>query len=256
MSHHDQLETYNILGVPITVTTPIKAAQTIEGWARDNIGRFVCILDVASLMAIIDDPAIRDLHRAAAMITPDGMPIAMIGKLRGLPVERTCGPDLLDLLASRSAKTGLSHYFYGGREGVAEQLAATFTMKYPGFRVAGYECPPFRVLTPDEDAAVVARIANSGADVVWIGISSPKQDAWMWRHYQHLPQTLLGVGAAFDFRTGTIKRAPVWMQKYMLEWAYRLAQEPGRLWKRYLVLVPRFIWRCALSWRALGTRNL
>ncbi|QVM83704.1 WecB/TagA/CpsF family glycosyltransferase [Novosphingobium decolorationis] len=237
------LKTYDVLGVPVTITTPTQAAETIEGWAKDDTGRFVCIRDVASLMVINDDPAIRDLHKEAAMITPDGMPIAFVGKLRGVPVERTCGPDLIDLIARRSPASGLSHYFYGGKEGVAKSLAETFQKKYPGFRVAGYECPPFRPLTEEEDAAVVERIKASGADVVWVGISSPKQDVWMRDHYTRLPQTLIGVGAAFDFHTGAVKRAPVWMQKAMLEWAYRLSQEPKRLWRRYLVLAPRFVWK-------------
>lgn len=237
------LQTYDVLGVPVTVINPVAAAETIESWAGDDIGRFVCIRDVASLMVINEDPAIRDLHHEAAMITPDGSPIALVGKLRGLPVQRTCGPDLIDLIASRSVAKGISHYFYGGKEGVAQLLAETFQRKYPGFRVAGYECPPFRQLTPEEDEAVVQRITASGADIVWVGISSPKQDVWMRDHYKRLPQTLIGVGAAFDFHTGAVKRAPVWMQKAMLEWAYRLLSEPKRLWKRYLVLAPRFVWK-------------
>lgn len=239
----EPLQTFDVLGVPVAVTTPIRTAEAIEAWASDNIGRFVCFRDVASLMAIIDNPAIADLHQEAAMITPDGSPIALIGKLRGLRVERTCGPDLIDLVASRSPASKLSHYFYGGKDGVAEKLARTFEAKYPGFRVAGFECPPFRQLTPEEDAAVIERIKASGADLVWVGISSPKQDIWMRDHYKRLPQTLLGVGAAFDFHTGEVKRAPVWMRNVMLEWAYRLASEPKRLWRRYLVQVPRFIWQ-------------
>lgn len=241
------LATYDVLGVPITVTTPTQAAQTIEGWARDDTGRFVCIRDVASLMVIAEDPAIAALHREAAMITPDGMPIAVIGKRRGLPVERTCGPDLIDLVCRRSLDSGLSHYFYGGKEGVAETLAGTFARKYPGLKVAGHECPPFRALSEVEDAALVERIKASGADVVWVGLSSPKQDVWMRDHYRRLPQTLIGVGAAFDFHTGEVRRAPVWMQKAMLEWAWRLASEPRRLWRRYLVLAPRFVWKVMTS---------
>jgi N-acetylglucosaminyldiphosphoundecaprenol N-acetyl-beta-D-mannosaminyltransferase len=237
------LPTFDVLGVPVTVTTPVQASETIEGWAKDDIGRFVCIRDVASLMAINDDERIRDLHREAAMITPDGSPLAFIGKLRGFPVKRTCGPDLIDLVARRSVERGLSHYFYGGKEGVAEKLARTFERRYPGFRTAGYECPPFRPLTREEDDAVVERIKASGADIVWVGISSPKQDVWMRDHYHRLPQTLIGVGAAFDFHTGSVKRAPVWMQMTMLEWAYRFAAEPKRLWRRYLIQAPRFVWQ-------------
>lgn len=235
------VQSFDVLGVPISVTTPVDAAETIERWADDSQGRFVCIRDVASLMAINDDPAICDLHHEAAMITPDGAPIAKIGKMRGLPVERTCGPDLIDLVCRRSVETGLSHYFYGGREGVAETLAERFRAKYPGIRIAGYESPPFRQTGEPEDEAVLDRLAKSGADVIWVGLSSPKQDVWMRNNYRRLPQTLIGVGAAFDFHTGEVKRAPSWMREHGLEWAYRLISEPRRLWRRYLVLAPRFV---------------
>ncbi|MCT2398066.1 WecB/TagA/CpsF family glycosyltransferase [Novosphingobium mangrovi (ex Huang et al. 2023)] len=243
MNIPDKLPTYDVLGVPVTITTPVHAAQTIEEWSKDDIGRFVCIRDVPSLMTINNDPAIRDLHLEAAMITPDSSYIAKIGRLRGLPVQQTCGPDLIDLVAKRSVQRGLSHYFYGGQEGIAEQLAEVFKARYPGFQVAGTECPPFRALTKEEDDAVVERIKASGADIVWVGISSPKQDVWMRDHYKHLPQTLIGVGAAFDFQTGNVKRAPKWMRKVMLEWLFRLASDPRRLWKRYLILAPRFVWK-------------
>jgi N-acetylglucosaminyldiphosphoundecaprenol N-acetyl-beta-D-mannosaminyltransferase len=236
-----------VLGVPISVTTPLKTAAAIERWAADDVGRFVCIRDVASLMVIKEDPELRGLHREAALITPDGAPIALIGKLRGLPVQRTCGPDLLDLMCARSAASGISHYFYGGREGVASRLAEQMTARYPGLRIAGHECPPFRTLSAAEEDATVERIRASGADIVWVGISSPKQDMWMQRHYRRLPQTLIGVGAAFDFHAGTVKRAPRWMQRAMLEWLYRLASEPRRLWRRYLVLAPRFVGQVALG---------
>ena len=241
------LPTYPVLDVPITVTTPLQAARTIEAWAADRVGRFVCVRDVASLMVIRDDPAIRGLHDEAAMITPDGAPIALLGKLRGHPVERTCGPDLFDLVCRRSVKTGLAHYFYGGKEGVAERLALTMSARYPDLKVAGYECPPFRALTTAEEDAAVERIEASGADIVWVGLSSPKQDVWMQRHYRRLPQTLIGVGAAFDFHTGEVRRAPRWVQAMMLEWLYRLASEPRRLWRRYLVLAPRFVWKVAFE---------
>lgn len=246
---NQQLDTFDVLGVPVSVITPERAAETIEAWARDEEGRFVCVRDVPSLMTINDDPAIRDLHKEAAMITPDGMPLVLVGKSRGLPVSRTCGPDLIDLICSRSPQSGLAHYFYGGKEGVAQRLAETFIRKYPGIKVAGYECPPFRALTPEEDRDVVERLKSSGADIIWIGISSPKQDVWMQQHYKQLPQTLIGVGAAFDFHIDAVKRAPKWMQRTSLEWLYRLASEPKRLWRRYLIQAPRFLWALATQRR-------
>lgn len=239
---------FDVLGVPISVTTLAHAAATIEGWAGDDTGRFVCVRDVASLMAIIETPELAALHQDAAMITPDGMPLVILGRLYGLPVQRTCGPDLIDQICSRSPQTGLKHYFYGGKEGVAEALAQAFAARYPGIVVAGFECPPFRQLTPEEDQAMVERIVKSQADVVWVGMSSPKQDVWMREHYRRLPQTLIGVGAAFDFHTGAVRRAPRWMQRFCLEWLFRLASEPKRLWRRYLILAPKFVWRVAMAY--------
>jgi N-acetylglucosaminyldiphosphoundecaprenol N-acetyl-beta-D-mannosaminyltransferase len=240
-------QTYHVLGVPIAVTNLEHASRIIEGWSEDDIGRFVCMRDVASLMTIIDDPALSEIHKQAAMITPDGLPITLLGRLRGIPVERTCGPDLIDTLCERSVESGLSHYFYGGKEGVAKKLAENFELKYPGIKIAGYECPPFRSIDQQSDPEAVQRIKASGADIVWIGISSPKQDVWMLQHHEHLSQTLIGVGAAFDFHAGEVKRAPKWIQKAMLEWLYRFAREPGRLWRRYLILAPRFVWKVVVE---------
>jgi N-acetylglucosaminyldiphosphoundecaprenol N-acetyl-beta-D-mannosaminyltransferase len=242
-----RISSYDVLGVPISVTNLDHAAETIEEWAKDDLGRFVCVRDVASLMTIVDDPDLAPIHSEASMITPDGMPLVAIGRLRGLPVERTCGPDLFDLVIKRSQASGLRHYFYGGKEGVAERLAQVFRENYPGVKIVGCECPPFRTTTPEEDHDTLRRIKDSGADIVWVGISSPKQEVWMRTQYPSLSQTLVGVGAAFDFHAGLVVRAPVWMQRAGLEWMHRLLTEPHRLWRRYLVLAPRFVTRVAVQ---------
>ncbi len=236
---------FAVLGIPISVTTIDQSQSRITAWSRDDIGRFVCVREVASLMASINDPDLTALHFDAAMVLPDGMPLVWIGKRRGLPVERTCGPDLMEAVLAASPQTGLKHYLYGGKPGVAEMLAQRFTQKYPGLQIVGTECPPFRPLTRPEILQVRARIRRSGADVVWVGISSPKQDVWMHDNYRHLTQTLIGVGAAFDFHSGTVKRAPVWMRNSGLEWLHRLVSEPRRLWRRYLILGPRFVFLVA-----------
>ncbi|SOH95455.1 N-acetylglucosaminyldiphosphoundecaprenol N-acetyl-beta-D-mannosaminyltransferase [Monaibacterium marinum] len=236
-------DTFDVLGIPIAVTSLPDAQARIEGWAADQTGRYVGVREAASSMAMSDDPDLLAIAQGAAMNVPDGMPLVWIGKLRGLPVQRTCGPDLIDHMMATSAQSRLKHYLYGGKEGVADTLRAVFESRYPGVQIVGTECPPFRALTQQEDAAVVERISASGADVVWVGISSPKQDVWMRDHVDALPQTLIGVGAAFDFHSGAVQRAPVWMQKSGLEWLHRLSSEPRRLWRRYLILVPRFAWR-------------
>ena len=240
-----EFATYDVLGIPISATTLASAEAAIVKWAGDDVGRFVCVREVPSLMSSIEDPALVALHQEAAMVTPDGMPLVWIGRRRGLPVERTCGPDLMERLMASSPGSGLRHYFYGGKPGVAEKLRETFTRRYPGLQIVGVESPPFRKTTAEEDEETLRRIRDSGADVVWIGVSSPKQDVWMHANHRRLTQTLIGVGAAFDFHAGAVRRAPPWMQRAGLEWLHRLAQEPGRLWRRYLIQAPKFVWAYA-----------
>jgi N-acetylglucosaminyldiphosphoundecaprenol N-acetyl-beta-D-mannosaminyltransferase len=238
---------YTVLGVPISVTSLDDASARIHRWAHDDRGRFVFVREVAGLMAAVESPELLELHKHAAMVTADGMPLVWLGKLKGKLVSRTCGADLMTRVLGNSEASGLTHYFYGGKPGVAEVLRAKFLQRFPRLKVVGVGCPPFRPLTGSELSQVAHDINESGADVVWIGISSPKQELLM-RDLQPLVRaTMLGVGAAFDFHSGAVTRAPVWMQKSGLEWFYRLCSEPQRLWKRYLVIGPQFIYRLALS---------
>lgn len=234
---------FDVLGVPVTVTDLDRATETILGWKGDAIGRAVGVRDVASLMTMQADAELMAVTKRTAMNLPDGMPLVWIGRHRGLPVGRACGPDLMEKVLLDGRATGLKHFLFGGKEGVAEALAERFRAKAPGVEIVGTFCPPFRPLTPQEDADLVAQILASGADVVWVGISSPKQDVWMDAHRESLPVTMIGVGAAFDYHAGSIMRAPRWMQRAGLEWAHRLGSEPSRLWRRYLVLAPLFLWR-------------
>jgi len=236
------LDIFRVLGVPISVTSLTGATDIITQWAKDSEGRFVCVRDVHGVMRAQEDKALKKLHEDAAMVTADGMPLVFIGKWRGLPVSRVCGSDLLENVCSASLKTGLTHYFYGGGEGVAVDLKKRLEARFHGIRVVGAECPPYRVLTPDEDEKVTRRIRDSGADIVWVGLSTPQQEFWMRDHVNRLPATLIGIGAAYDFHTGRIRRAPKWMRCSGLEWLHRLVSEPRRLWRRYLILAPRFIW--------------
>lgn len=235
------LNTFDVLGVPISIVNPIKTANQIEEWARDKTGRFVCVRDIPSLITIIEDEENRDLHSEAAMVLPDSSYLAAIGKWRGHPVEQTCGSDLLELVCQRSEQSQLRHYFYGGGPGVASELVVKLKERYPHLHVVGAYCPPFRELTSSEVKSVRSAIQEANPDVVWVGLSSPKQDIWMRKNYRHLPQTLIGIGAAFDFNSGRIKRAPKWMRALMLEWLHRLITNPKRLWNRYLVQGPKFV---------------
>ena len=235
------LETYDVLGVPISAVSLDFASQAIRLWAKDGIGRYVCVRDVHGVMQARRNLALRAIHGDGAMVVPDGMPLVWLGWRAGHAVERTTGTDLMEVVVSSSTPSGLRHYFYGGRPGVAETLKRRFETRAPGVAVVGTESPPFHDLSAEEIRAVADRITSSGAHVVWIGLSTPKQEFLMRRLVDLVPATLVGVGAAFDFLSGTIPRAPLWMQRGGLEWLHRLSQEPRRLWKRYLVLGPQFV---------------
>lgn len=243
----DRTCSYDILGVPMTVTSVPDAARTLIRWAEDDIGRLVCVRDVHGLMLSLNDEGVRAAHKAASMITPDGMPLALIGQLRGLPVQRTPGADLMDATMDMGRVHGIRHYLYGGDVGVADQLKARLEAQYPGVQIVGTFCPPFRKPTAEEDADTRRAVEDSGAHLVWVGLSTPKQEYWMLENYQHMSATLLGVGAAYDFLSGRKARAPMWMRTHGLEWLHRLWFEPKRLWRRYLVLAPKFLFLLTMN---------
>lgn len=240
-------ESYNVLGVPMSVTTLDTASAAIVRWAKDDKARFVFIRDVHGIIQAKGDDRLMSLHQKASMVTPDGMPLVWLGQHAGHDVSRTCGPDLMEKVLVESPHTGLKHYFYGGKPGVAEQLKSGFETRIPGLKVVGVDTPPFRLLTSSELADVASEINRSGADVVWIGVSTPKQEYLMDMLAMHVGATLIGVGAAFDFHTGLVSRAPKWMQHSGLEWLWRLSSEPKRLWRRYLLLAPKFVLLVALE---------
>lgn len=245
MTFASSFETYDVLGVPMSATTLDTASRAIHEWAGDGLGRFIFIRDVHGVMQAQDDPELMTLHGQAAMVTPDGMPLVWLGKLAGKSVSRTCGPDLMECVLAASAKTGLSHYFYGGKPGVADALKSAFECRAPGVKIQGTGTPPFRPLTKLELTDVAERLNASGADVVWIGLSTPKQEFLMRDLAPLVRCTLVGVGAAFDFHTSAVSRAPRWMQRAGLEWLWRLGSEPRRLWRRYLIMAPLFLWKIA-----------
>lgn len=231
-----------ILGVPVSVVDMDAAVATIAHWVREKKTRYVCAPDVYNVVRAQDDPRHLQALRSADLVVPDGTPLTWVMRLRGETIkERVCGPDLMLAVCQRSAGEGWRHYFYGGAEGVAAELAQTLTTRFPGLQVAGIDCPPFRPLSEAEIDASIDRINAAKPDVVWVGLGCPKQELWMADNSARIDAAvLLGVGAAFDFHTGRIRRAPVWMRTHGLEWLYRLASEPARLWRRYLVSAPRF----------------
>ena len=190
------------------------------------------------------DPELLRIHNASGMTTPDGMPMVWAGRSAGANISRVYGPDLMIATCEASLEHGWKHFLYGGRDGVPKLLAERLRARFPGLQIVGTISPPFRPVTEDEDAEIVRAIDASGADIVWVGLSTPKQERWMAAHHGRIaPAVMVGVGAAFDIHAGTLPQAPLWMQRNGLEWLYRLLREPRRLWRRYAVIVPTFIVR-------------
>lgn len=235
----------NVLGVGVSAIDMNQALAIIESWIGRREQHYVCITGVHGVMESQRDERLRAIHNEAGLVTPDGMPLVWLSRLRGYPgVDRVYGPDLMLACCERSISRRYSHFFYGGAEGVPERLATRLSARYPGLRVAGMYSPPFRALTPEEDEQVLDRINAASPDVVWVGLSTPRQEWWMHRHAGRLTApVLIGVGAAFDFHAGLKRQAPYWMQRSGLEWLFRLMSEPRRLGRRYLVNNPAFLWR-------------
>jgi N-acetylglucosaminyldiphosphoundecaprenol N-acetyl-beta-D-mannosaminyltransferase len=248
-------EKINILGVAVSAVNLNIALNNIEDWIEQRQPNYVCVRDVHGVVESQRDERLRQIHNNAGMVTPDGMPLVWISKLKGhLQVDRVYGPDLMLALCRRSLEKGYRHFFYGGAEGVPERLAQRLQQRFPGLRVVGTYSPPFRPLTEVEDEAIVRTINASQADIVWVGLSTPKQEKWMAEHVGRLnASVLLGVGAAFDFHAGLKRQAPRWIQRSGFEWLFRLLTEPRRLWRRYLVNNPTFIFLITLQ--LLGLRK-
>ena len=235
-------ERINILGVPVSAISMGDAIAAIEQWIEHRTPHYVCIRDVHGVIASRKDPRLREIHKQAGLVTPDGMPLVWLSRLFGsCRTERVYGPDLMRELTAISAQRGYRQFYYGGTEGVAETLAQYLAAIHPGLQVAGQFCPPFRELTPEEDQAVVDTINAARPDIVWVGLSTPKQEYWMANHLGRIDApVMVGVGAAFDFLAGTKPQAPLFMQRNGFEWLFRAASEPRRLGRRYAYIVPAF----------------
>ncbi len=234
----------NILGVQVNAQRFADAVATLDQWASEPDKRYICTCPVYTLMACGEDSAVRDAVNGAAMVTADGMPVVWVQRRWGCrDAERVYGPDVMLALCERTAGRGARHFFYGGLPGVADQLACTLQARFPTLEIAGTYTPPVIAIDQPPDLSHIARLNDARADIIWVGLGSPKQDLWMARYRPLLNAPLLiGVGAAFDFLAGSKQQAPRWMQRSGLEWAFRLIQEPQRLWRRYLIYNPRFIW--------------
>jgi len=222
------------------VQIPDVVAQ-MERWIEDGSeGHYIAVTGMHGIMESRHDAYFKEMLAAADLVVPDGMPLVWLGRANNFPLQhRVSGPELM---AAFLQKTGSRHrhFLYGGAEGVADELAYNMKTRYRS-EVVGTYTPPFRPLTREQDDEVVATIRAKKPDVVWVGLSTPKQERWIFEHRQRLSVPLmLGVGAAFDFHTGRVKRAPQWMRTRGLEWSYRLIKNPRRLWHRYLIYGSQF----------------
>lgn len=246
----------DVLGVAVSAISMDTALDMFDRWITGGTRNYVCITGVHGVMESQRDESLRRIHNAAGLVTPDGMPLVWISRWRGFRnTTRVYGPDLLLAVCERSMAAGYRHFFYGGQDGVPERLVGRLEKRFPGLTVAGTYSPPFGQLTDRERAEIVRRINDTKPDIVWVGLSTPKQERWMAEHVNELTASVLvGVGAAFDFHAGLKRQAPRWMQRNGLEWLFRLLNEPRRLGRRYLVNNPQFVWLILLQmWR--GSRK-
>jgi N-acetylglucosaminyldiphosphoundecaprenol N-acetyl-beta-D-mannosaminyltransferase len=245
----------NVLGVGVHAIDLPSAASIIESAVREGTKGYVCVTSVHGVMEAQRDPQFRDILNHALLVTPDGMPTVWVGRMQGnSTMKRVFGPDLMFEVCRRSARTGIRHFLYGGNPGIAGELAERLRRRFPGITVVGTFTPPFRPLEPSEQGALERQMETALPDIVWVGLSTPKQEKFMAANFRRLPcKIMVGVGAAFDIHTGHVKDAPKWIKDAGLQWAHRLCQEPGRLWKRYLVNNSAFL--TALSLQLTGIRR-
>lgn len=245
------MEQAPLLGLPLAVTDYAGTLDWIDAAIATDAREYLCVAAVHTVMESRDDPALRAAVLGSAFTVPDGQPLAWALRALGHDISaRVYGPELMARACERAARSGQRFYLYGGRdEGALAQLARNLRARFPGLRIVGGHAPPFRDLTEGELDAIAADVNDARPDVVWVGIGVPKQEKWMAAMRDRLDApVLVGVGAAFDFHAGLVPQAPEWMQRAGLEWAFRLAQEPGRLWKRYAKHNPRFVAGFVRQW--------
>lgn len=248
-----------VVSVGISKTSYCEVVDLSEHWALERrsaiaqIAHYICVVSVHGIMLAHDNPEFAKILNEADIATPDGMPV--VWALRSFGVQRqqrVYGPTLMLELCSRAAALGLRIFLYGGHPATLPLLEASLRARFPKLVIAGAYSPPFRPLTDLEDEHIISLIRECDADIVFVGVGSPKQEIWMYRHRHCFPGvTLIGVGAAFDFHAGRISQAPGWMQRAGLEWFFRLIMEPARLWRRYLLITPRFLplWAMQKLWK-------
>lgn len=243
MQQNAQFDTCKILGVQIAAVDMQKTLELLQKNLAAWQGEYICVSNVHTTVTAYDDQNYRAVQNGAVMALPDGGPLSAYARAHGYAqARRVTGPDLMREVLKKSEETGWKHYFYGSTPETLEMLKKKLAERYPGAQVVGMVSPPFRTLTPEEEAEAMENIRRADPDFIWVGLGAPKQERWMAAHRGQLPGIMLGVGAAFDYEAGNIKRAPQWMQRCSLEWFYRLMQDPMRLLPRYFKTNLRYLW--------------
>jgi N-acetylglucosaminyldiphosphoundecaprenol N-acetyl-beta-D-mannosaminyltransferase len=232
----------SVVGSPIDAISWDETCAVITRWAERRESRYVCICNVHSVITAQQDPDFHDVIQQADMATPDGAPVAwMMRRLGYRDQMRINGPDLMFRYCAQAAQRDERIFLYGNTPETLETLQRRLLRAFPTLQIVGCYSPPFRALTPREDAEIVQRINDSGAGTVWVSLGCPKQERWMAAHRGQIHAVMVGVGAAFDYHAGTLQRAPLWMQRHGLEWLHRFWSEPRRLGRRYLLTNTMFL---------------
>jgi N-acetylglucosaminyldiphosphoundecaprenol N-acetyl-beta-D-mannosaminyltransferase len=245
---------YNVLGLGIAALTLASARDLILSVRGQGKAGYICLATAHGVTEARRDAELRAAYEGAWLITPDGMPFVWLGPPG---VERVYGPDLMLAVCDAGRAVGLRHYLYGGAPGVTDDLAASLRDRFPDIDIVGGYTPPFRPLNETESAALAADVVRTRPDVMWVGLSSPKQEKFMARYAAQLDVgVMIGVGAAFDFHSGRVRQAPRWIQRSGFEWLFRLVTEPRRLGPRYLKTTPLFAARVLAQRTGLKTYPL
>lgn len=235
---------FQILGVNVDGVRISDVVAHMDEWVRDRSGcHSIACTSLHGIVEAQHDAAFKKALNATDLVVPDGMPLIWLGRREGhyLP-HRVYAPDLVLAFCKETAGLRYRHFFYGGESGIPERMAESLERRFPGLQVAGTYSPPFRPLTKEEDAEILSMISRAEPDVLWVGLGAPKQEHWMYEHKDKLNvPVVVTVGAAFDWLSGRKKQAPRWMREHGLEWLFRLFQEPGRLWRRYLIYGTEFV---------------
>lgn len=238
-----------VLGVSVAALDMERAIRYIAAELRSRRKGYVCMAGVHGIMEARRNPEIAAMFAGSRITLPDGMPTVWVGRWQGHKrMQRIAGPDLMLEVFRRREFAGYKHFLYGGEPGVAERLRDQLNSEYPWSRIVGTYTPPFRDLSADEEQGLVERVRQLKPDMIWVGISTPKQERFMHRYLALLDTTLMfGVGAAYDFHTGRLKDSPHWVKTIGMQWFHRLLQDPRRLWKRYLRNNPAFLWHISMQ---------